>query len=337
MDNALTSRHRELWIDVLRGIGIIIVILGHTSPPFNKFIYGFHMPLFFILSGYLWKPKEKRLIVDGLRRYIIPYFTLCGINLLIEITKGAFSNDSISLGKYVIGIFYSRGTTEWMPNCSPLWFLTAIFIALFLYEIIHKINNYIIQALVILLLGLCSALLSYFDIFKLLFNIDTAMMGTVFILTGSVLRKYDILGKIKRYTLPKKVLVFVIISTFGVFGICYNPIDMVNFDNNRYGDVLLMLIGAVSISLVLIFLCYVIKWKGLIANGLSWFGRHTIFIMGFDYFSGGVASKILTKTRLQNWASMFAMKILILLVGCLIWTAIVRKIKWVSVRKMLSF
>ena len=44
------------WIDKAKGIGIILVILGHTiCPPNIKFwLYSFHMPLFFFLSGYVF-------------------------------------------------------------------------------------------------------------------------------------------------------------------------------------------------------------------------------------------------------------------------------------------
>ena len=66
---------RAEWIDACRGAGILIVVLGHCNPPFNKLIYSFHMPLFFILSGYLYKNKKdvflygKRLLI----RYMIVY------------------------------------------------------------------------------------------------------------------------------------------------------------------------------------------------------------------------------------------------------------------------
>ncbi len=42
---------RQIWIDVCRGIGIILVVFAHTSSPFKNFIYGFRMPLFFMISG----------------------------------------------------------------------------------------------------------------------------------------------------------------------------------------------------------------------------------------------------------------------------------------------
>jgi len=52
------------WIDVLKGVGIILVIIGHTLRENSLYfwVYSFHMPLFFFLSGYLMEQKEK--IID---------------------------------------------------------------------------------------------------------------------------------------------------------------------------------------------------------------------------------------------------------------------------------
>jgi len=45
------------WIDRLKGIGIITVVLGHTGNEFtHHYFFWFHMPLFFIISGYLFAP-----------------------------------------------------------------------------------------------------------------------------------------------------------------------------------------------------------------------------------------------------------------------------------------
>lgn len=44
---------RDKRIDVLRAWGIFLVIAGHLGSPFSGFIYTFHMPLFFFITGYL--------------------------------------------------------------------------------------------------------------------------------------------------------------------------------------------------------------------------------------------------------------------------------------------
>lgn len=295
MDDKLVSK-RELWIDVLRGIGISFVVLGHATPPFNKFIYGFHMPLFFLISGLLWRNNNSSIVYvtnKNLKRYIIPYFILCGINLVLRLSLLLLSPVQLSIGKYIIGILYSRGTTEWMPNCSPLWFLTTIFVALLFFELIQRVKTRLMRVILIFILGLSSALLSYLEIFKLPWNIDTAMMATVFIGIGYLLKERRVLGWFEKRPAYLQAIGLICIAVLGILSIHFNPIDSIGFDGNCYGNALLMLIGALSICFVLFYLCYRINWSGAVAKILSWFGQHTIFIMGFDYFSGSIAEKIL--------------------------------------------
>uniref|UniRef100_UPI001C2F5592 acyltransferase family protein n=1 Tax=Micrococcus sp. GbtcB5 TaxID=2824750 RepID=UPI001C2F5592 len=49
--------NRVEWIDTAKGMGIFLVILGHTGSlggRITNYIYSYHMPLFFFLSGYLF-------------------------------------------------------------------------------------------------------------------------------------------------------------------------------------------------------------------------------------------------------------------------------------------
>ena len=53
--------NRIAWIDVAKGITILLVIIGHTltfGSATRNFIFSFHMPLFFILSGYTFNVAE---------------------------------------------------------------------------------------------------------------------------------------------------------------------------------------------------------------------------------------------------------------------------------------
>ena len=53
------------YIDIARGIGILLVVMGHNdfsliSPFLFKLIYSFHMPLFFFMSGIFFKPHSSK-------------------------------------------------------------------------------------------------------------------------------------------------------------------------------------------------------------------------------------------------------------------------------------
>lgn len=59
----MNTQNRDNTIDITKGIGILLVIVGHTGglpadTYIHHFIYSFHMPLFFILGGFLFKPSN---------------------------------------------------------------------------------------------------------------------------------------------------------------------------------------------------------------------------------------------------------------------------------------
>lgn len=68
------------WIDIAKGIAIILVIVGHTVPnpsPLRHAIFSFHMPVFFILAGYTFRPKPWRELLSGsVSRLLVPYVVL---------------------------------------------------------------------------------------------------------------------------------------------------------------------------------------------------------------------------------------------------------------------
>ena len=55
-------KERQLWIDLLKGFGIILVTFAHLSPNYllEKHIYSFHMCFFFFVSGYLFKENQNK-------------------------------------------------------------------------------------------------------------------------------------------------------------------------------------------------------------------------------------------------------------------------------------
>ena len=72
------------WVDIARGIGIILVILGHIGiGKVGKFIYSFHIPLFFFLSGFCFSGNNidiKFFFKKRLKKLIILYVFL-GIDI----------------------------------------------------------------------------------------------------------------------------------------------------------------------------------------------------------------------------------------------------------------
>ena len=78
---------RNQSIDIAKAVGIILMVVGHFNGLplwFEKWIFSFHMPLFFILSGYLFKPKtEIQVIKGGIKSLVWPYIYTVAISILI--------------------------------------------------------------------------------------------------------------------------------------------------------------------------------------------------------------------------------------------------------------
>ena len=73
----------KLWLDMVKGFGMICVIFGHLYNMTAKaIVYIFHMPLFFFISGYTYKPKEnfKTFFLKKIKRLGIPYIFLGFLN-----------------------------------------------------------------------------------------------------------------------------------------------------------------------------------------------------------------------------------------------------------------
>ena len=107
--------NRDKCIDVLRGIGIIFVVVGHSGCPNGlcKLIYMSHMPLFFITSGYFLSDAKLDLTTNFLTNKIKNlYFPFLFYSLLFLF----FHNFFFDLG--IIDTTLGGGVNM-MPKCLP--------------------------------------------------------------------------------------------------------------------------------------------------------------------------------------------------------------------------
>lgn len=93
----MNTGKRILWIDYAKSICIYLVLLGHAhaSQPVTDFIYTFHMPLFFFLSGCLFSfekhPNFKEFAIKRFKGLMVPYLwinliTICSGYLQVVIS-----------------------------------------------------------------------------------------------------------------------------------------------------------------------------------------------------------------------------------------------------------
>lgn len=117
-----TNALRYHWIDNIKVFALYLVVLGHIgTSSLHHIIYGFHMPLFFLLSGMLHKDKP---VADMFKRLVIPYILFNIIYLALESPwlYRQYGNVDFLL-RDVRGIVYP---TE-HPIDYPTWFLLSLF------------------------------------------------------------------------------------------------------------------------------------------------------------------------------------------------------------------
>ena len=140
MGEKTAVRTREKWIDDVKVIACILVVLGHFFQSmtkanilpennlygwFNTTIYYFHVPLFFICSGYLYQKYSKVNSVDSWRRNVAKKVLALGVTYVTFSTatwvlKKAFSS---SVNNQIGGL----GDTLLFHPASPYWYLYALF------------------------------------------------------------------------------------------------------------------------------------------------------------------------------------------------------------------
>ena len=90
-----TNTERNAEIDMFRGLGILLVTLGHTTGlpgGVHRYVYSFHMPAFFFLPGYLFQLDKVRrspgTFVNGkFHRLIIPAWCMGAVCGLVFVAK----------------------------------------------------------------------------------------------------------------------------------------------------------------------------------------------------------------------------------------------------------
>lgn len=135
------SSKRLDWIDIAKGIAIILVIVGHTVPnpsPLRHAIFSFHMPVFFFLAGYTFRPKPWRELLSGsVPRLLVPYLVLA---LAWQVPTFLMSGAPLTGGTLVAGletIVFASGVDVpglGVAAVGMAWFLAALFTSRLLFN-----------------------------------------------------------------------------------------------------------------------------------------------------------------------------------------------------------
>ena len=296
-------QERVIWIDNLKVIGILAVILGHIASPLGHFIYSWHMPLFFFLAGLFIKYDLtlKEFFYKDFTRLIIPYFIFAILATILETVKRvALNRPNLDYLNEFVAIFV------WMDYPSlintygfVLWFLPSLFFArLLLFVINKKIESILIQ------FGIIS-LLFYISLkFNIIFGIDNALNAIVFVFMGSIFYRYY--QNDKRLALLPFILV-------GLLYYCGVP--ELDIANKAYENTLINIIYSMGIIFVFISILKRINIKNKV---LSIWGSNTMLLFIIHPYTNNIGHIIIDRFYFGEWYWKFLISIILLQIVLLI-------------------
>lgn len=174
--------------DVAKGIGIIMVVMGHCGgyEPTQAVISSFHMPLFFYLSGLFLFNKEtsfKNFLQKKSKSLLVPLITfgliLCTYSTIIDCFR---PHNALPLGLRYVGLFINMRQN---PFPGSLWFFPCLFLVECFMFAIHYVNSSRLFSIAMsLLLVICGLGIHHFYGKGLPWSVDIALYCTIFTSIG---------------------------------------------------------------------------------------------------------------------------------------------------------
>jgi fucose 4-O-acetylase-like acetyltransferase len=230
------SKSRLEYFDIYRGFGILLMVMGHIGfgNAFSHYIHGFHMPLFFLVSGFFTNPEKDKNFLPFIcrisRTILVPYLvfaTICQPLHYIYTHK-------YNLRYFLLSLATSNHNR--IDVAGAYWFLLCLFTCKILFWGVLKLPKLWMRALIVIILTFAGML----KIKQLPLCLDSAMSMIDVMYVGYILKLF----KDEKWMLKEKC-----IPWWGWLMACISggAIVMmnggVNIRCNHYSNIWLFLIG----------------------------------------------------------------------------------------------
>lgn len=273
-------KERKVWIDYAKFISIFLVVLFHTNPNLDGYIFDFlkllRMPAFFLIAGLLFDINKwndfTNFFKHRFKRLIVPYFWF---SLIFYVLWLAIGRDMVGESELMISRItpikeFLMGT----PNVvlAPYWFITCLFCMQILFYLLKKTihSNIII---------ICIAISLYFIIIYLGFNdlpwcLDKAIRYLPFYTLANILRE-----KIDSQFLQNKYILF--LST--ISAICLLTVDY-KYDVSPYTAHLIYITSGFCIMPIYIAFCKFLALKSKNSQVIKYVGDNNIVTLALQNY-----------------------------------------------------
>lgn len=262
------KKERLTYLDVAKGIGILLIVIGHVYA-YNKqivdrffviWLYSFHMPLFFIISGMLIAHKNEdnilKFVAKRIKGILIPYAFFSIFSILVFAFVDDFNRSLIlrNIKRTIFGL-----------GIDVLWFLPTLFFSEIIFITIKKIikNKYLVIICSAAIYAVGNILTKYNGILVL-------FIGRICIATGFIMMGNYSLNFIRKKNMPIGCIIFISIIQI-ILSKLNGMVDLNNLVlNNRF----LYLINSLIGTYIILETSKLIKQEELV-----YWGKNTLIVM----------------------------------------------------------
>ncbi len=277
----MESKIRKEEFDILKAIGMLSIIIGHMGmTSISNIVYTFHVPLFFLVSGYFFKSRKELFTKRHkilLKVYLFTSVFISAIKILIAFM---INNQSILtvIENEIISIAYGSGNINnqilgyTIPCVGAIWFLLALFWTDIIYFVICRYINNELYKLII------TGFLFLIGVFTqsqwLPFSIQSGLIGAFFFCLGDEFKKSGI-----KYSTPNRfVFIAIMMALLGLWGsFKYGHLSC---STGEFPCIFVNVLGACGLTYLLLYFSRKIS-KYRIAKFVSFYGQNTIVILSF--------------------------------------------------------
>ncbi len=255
---------RNPVFDMMKGFAIFLMVLGHCQihDSLHHVIYLFHIPMFFIVSGYFYKPKEgKTCLMSDLKRLIFPY------SIFVTVVFLKFLVDAFRLDDFSTPIRFGKSILTGNFGVGPIWFLLALFWCREIFNVLAKWKWGVPFAV------FASIVTGAFGLYvESSFGLSIGISAMVFYALGFIWAKKMIVvnSAMAMICLAISIAAFFLCGEMDVHTLVY-PLYPLN------------VLGALTSTLFLYWLFEKASLVPVFRNGLSFFGRSSLLLLGVHY------------------------------------------------------
>lgn len=271
----LVKRKRIVWIDIAKAIAIILMIVGHEIKNVwvYTFIFSFHMPLFFILSGYTssevnnvekWKKRIKKLFFNS-------WLLAAVMIMLLALQNWIINGGSVVWYQAIRGIFWGSNFYGkdgiYLSSVGVMWFVFAFFWAKVIYDSLQLIvpNKY--NGIILGILAYASIIFSKYYWLPQAF--DIAIVASFFMWVGWYIKKFSA----RKYSFK---IVNLLIISFWI--ICILEKLHIELSIRSYPLQFVSIIEAIAGSMVIMWISKKVENVAILSK-LEFLGQHTLAIL----------------------------------------------------------